>query len=83
VTGTRSQEQRPKSEGIPKDEVGENHPETLKSKNDLAVLYKEQARHNEGEPLLLEVVRDQLLKLGDTHPHTSQSWHNVIDLSEA
>lgn len=23
------------------------------------------------------------LKLGDTHPHTLQSWHNLIDLYKA
>jgi hypothetical protein len=83
VIGARSQEQPPKSEGSPKDELSEDHPDTLESKNDLAVLYKEQGRHNEGEPLLLEAVEGRRLKLGDKHPHTQQSLNNLIALYEA
>jgi hypothetical protein len=48
-----SQKRNPKSEGIPKDEVRENHPDTLESENDLAVLYIEQDRFEKAEPLLL------------------------------
>ncbi|MHC4582889.1 MAG: tetratricopeptide repeat protein [Planctomycetota bacterium] len=35
------------------------------------------------EPLLLEAVDGRRLKLGDTHPHTLESWNNLIDLYEA
>jgi hypothetical protein len=35
------------------------------------------------EPLLLEALAGRRLKLGDTHPHTIESWHNLIDLYEA
>ncbi len=35
------------------------------------------------EPLLIEAPEGQLLKLGDTHPHTLESWHNLIELYEA
>jgi len=49
----------------------------------LAVLYKEEGRQNEAEPLLLEVVKGRRLKLGDTHPHTLQSLNNLIGLYEA
>ncbi|MFC1633213.1 tetratricopeptide repeat protein [Planctomycetota bacterium] len=50
---------------------------------ELAVLYKEQARYDAAEPLLLEVLEGRRLKLGDTHPHTLQSLNNLIDLYEA
>jgi hypothetical protein len=51
-------------------ELGDDHPDTLESKNDLAVLYKEQARYEESEKLLLEALEGRRLKLGDAHPHT-------------
>ena len=60
-----------------------NHPWTLTTMNDLAVVYKEQGQFDEAEPLLLEAVEGRHLKLGDTHPHTLESWHNLIDLYEA
>ncbi len=63
--------------------MGDDHPDTLESKNDLAVLYKEQARYKEAEKLLLGAVEGRRLKLGDTHPHTLQSGHNLIELYEA
>ncbi len=63
--------------------LGDDHPDTLESKHDLAVLYKEQALYKEAEELLLEAVEGRRLKLGDTHPHTLESWHNLIDLYKA
>ncbi|MHC4440006.1 MAG: tetratricopeptide repeat protein, partial [Planctomycetota bacterium] len=45
----------------------DDHPDTLKTKNDLAVLYKEQARYEEAEKYLLEAVEGRRLKLGDEH----------------
>ena len=35
------------------------------------------------EPLLIEAVEGRHLKLGDTHPRTLESWHNLIELYEA
>ena len=63
--------------------LGEDHPHTLETKNDLAVLYKEQSQYDEAEKLFLEAVEGRRLKLGDTHPHTLESWNNLIDLYEA
>ena len=42
----------------------------------LAVLYKEKVDYDKAEPLLLEAIKGRLLKLGDTHPHTLESWKN-------
>ena len=50
---------------------------------DLAVLYKEQGRYEEAEPLLLAAVEGRHLKLGEKHPHTLESLNNLIDLYEA
>jgi hypothetical protein len=83
VTGARFQEQPPKSESSPKDELGEDHASTLESKHDLAVLYKVQSDYDKAEPLLIEAVEGRRLKLGDTHPHTIESINNLIDLYEA
>jgi len=44
---------------------------------------QEQARYEEAEKLLLETVEGRRLKLGDAHPHTLESWHNLIELYEA
>ena len=62
---------------------GKDHPVTLESKNHLAVLYKEQARYEEAEPLFVEALEGGRLKLGDEHPHTLESWNNLIDLYKA
>jgi hypothetical protein len=32
---------------------------------------------------LLEAIEGRHLKLGDTHPHTLESWNNLIDLNES
>jgi len=63
--------------------LGDDHPDTLESKNDLAMLYKEQNDYDKAEALLLEAVEGSRLKLGDTHPHTKESLNNLIDLYEA
>ncbi|MFC1635805.1 tetratricopeptide repeat protein [Planctomycetota bacterium] len=31
----------------------------------------------------LKALEGRRLKLGDTHPHTLESWNNLIDLYEA
>ena len=79
----KSQEQLLKSEDSQKDELGEDHPITLKSKSEVTVLYKEQALYDIAEPLFLKVVEGRRLILGDTHPHTIESWNNLIDLYKA
>jgi len=63
--------------------LGNDHPDTLESKNDMAVLYKEQGNFAKAEPLLLEAVNGRRLRLGDTHPHTLDSWNHLIELYEA
>ena len=55
---------------------------TLGSKNNLAGLHKEQGDYEKAEPLLLEALGGRPLNLGDTHPHTLESWNHLIELYE-
>jgi len=70
-------------EGISKDQVVRNRAELLETKNDLATLYKEQARHEKAELLPLKALEGHRLKLGDKHPHTQESMTHLIELYEA
>ena len=63
--------------------LGDVHPATLESKNDLAVLYEDQAQYNKAEPLFIEALEGRRHKLGDKHPDTLESMNNLIDLYEA
>jgi len=47
------------------------------------MLHNEQSDYNKSEPLLVEAVKGRRLKLGGTHPHTLESWRNLIELYEA
>jgi len=62
--------------------LGHDHPHTLESMHELAVLYKEKGDYDRAEQLLLEAIKDRL-GLGDTHPHALKSWNNLIELYEA
>ena len=63
--------------------MGEEHPWTLVVKHGLAVLYKEQARYEQAEPLLLEAANGRIEKLKLQHPKTQESIKNLIELYEA
>ena len=63
--------------------LGRNHPSSLETMNDLAVLYKQQTRYDDAKYLLLDVIKGRRLKLGNAHPHTLQSLNNLIELYEA
>ena len=43
---------------------------------------KEKGKHS-AEKLQFIMLKGRRLKLGDTHPHTIESWNNLIDLYEA
>ncbi|MHC4434145.1 MAG: tetratricopeptide repeat protein, partial [Planctomycetota bacterium] len=42
-----------------------------------------QGYYDKAEPLLLKAVEGRRLKLGGTHPHTIESFNNLIDLYQA
>ena len=51
--------------------------------HEFSVLYKKQGQYEKAEALLNEALKGRRLKLGDTHPHTLESWNNLIELYEA
>jgi tetratricopeptide (TPR) repeat protein len=64
-------------------QLSDDHPDTLETKNDLAIPYKEQGDYDKAESLLVKAIEGRRLKLGDTHPHTIESLNNLIDLYRA
>ena len=51
--------------------------------NLISLICHELERYDEVEQVFLKAAEGRRLKLGDTHPHTLQSWNNVIELYEA
>src|SRR6266550_2772408 len=49
---------------------GGEHPETLATRHDLAVLFEAERRHAEAEVLFGQVLRSRRSVLGQTHPDT-------------
>ena len=64
-------------------ELGDDRPDTLETKNDLAVLYKEQGDYDKAEPPSIQAFEGRRLKPGDQHPHTQESIKNLIELYKA
>jgi hypothetical protein len=64
------------------EELGSDHPHTLQSMHELAVLYMKQDRHQQAVDLLVKVAEGRLDKLRDKHPHTQESVSLLIDLYE-
>ena len=61
-------------------ELGNNHPATLASLNNLAFLYKTQGRYGEAEPLYKHVLEALERALGQDHPNTLASVNNLAGL---
>jgi eukaryotic-like serine/threonine-protein kinase len=60
--------------------LGEEHPETLGSKDILATLYSRQGRYAEAETLRLETLEITKRVLGEEHPSTLVSMNNLATL---
>jgi tetratricopeptide (TPR) repeat protein len=63
-----------------REHLGADHPATLKSLNNLALLYRDRGRLDEAEPLLEEALAGRRRKLGPDHPSTLQSLNNLAML---
>ena len=61
-------------------ELGDEHPDTLISINNLAALYKEQGKYREAEPLMRDSLETKRRTLGDEHPDTLTSISNLAAL---
>jgi hypothetical protein len=46
-------------------------------------LHMRQVRYDRVDRRLVEALEGRRLKLGDTHPHTLESWNNLIVLYKA
>jgi serine/threonine protein kinase len=57
--------------------LGPDHPDTLISRNGLAVAYQEAGKPDLALPLLEETLRLRQARLGPEHPHTLHSMNNL------
>ena len=57
--------------------LGETHPDTLTSRNNLAVAYRDAGRLDEAIPLFERTLADRERVLGETHPDTLSSRNNL------
>ncbi|MDP7572015.1 MAG: tetratricopeptide repeat protein, partial [Myxococcota bacterium] len=60
--------------------LGDEHPDTLSSINNLGLLLHAQGKHAEAETLLGEALEGRRRTLGDEHPHTLISIKNLGSL---
>ncbi|MBE9246697.1 tetratricopeptide repeat protein [Microcystis aeruginosa LEGE 00239] len=65
---------------IRKKVLGDNHPNTARSLNNLASLYQNQGRYSEAEPLYKQALAIKKQQLGDNHPSTATSLNNLAEL---
>jgi serine/threonine protein kinase len=63
--------------------LGNDHPDTLESLNDIGAMYLKQGRYDEAENRLLEAYKGRASKLGPEHPMALKSLNNLVDLYEA
>ena len=62
---------------LKKEVLGERHPSTLTSMNNLAGLYQAQGRYSEAEPLYVDCLALEKEVLGERHPSTLGSEYNL------
>lgn len=64
-------------------ELGDRHPDTAISLNNLAGLYDSQARYSEAEPLFHEAIIILIQQLGLSHPNTQTVLRNFTGCIKA
>jgi tetratricopeptide (TPR) repeat protein len=68
---------------IMRERLGEQHPDTATSLNNLAGLYQAQGRYDEAEPLYQQALAIRKARLGEQHPDTATSLNNLAGLYQA
>ena len=63
--------------------LGDDHPATATSFNNLALLYRAQGRYGEAEPLFQKALEICRRVLGDDHPNTATSFNNLALLYQS
>jgi tetratricopeptide (TPR) repeat protein len=72
-----------RSVGLRTARLGADHPDTLATKNNLALLYKAKGKYDQAEPLYQEVLAGRTARLGADHPDTLITKNNLAALYEA
>ncbi|MFY9224199.1 MAG: DUF2225 domain-containing protein, partial [Blastocatellia bacterium] len=67
---------------IRKKVLGENHPDTIESKNNLGLLYDKKGDYEKAEPLHIQALEIRKKVLGENHPDTASSVINLAGLYE-
>ena len=62
---------------IRQDTLGEDHPDTAASYNNLAVTLRAQGKYAEAEAMHRRALAIRLKALGEDHPHTADSYNNL------
>jgi len=62
---------------IKKNVLGESSPSTLKTINDLGVLYDLQGKHKEAEVILKQCLEKRKVVFGENHPDTLDTKRNL------
>lgn len=57
-------------------QLGQHHPDTAQSLNNLAGLLSNTGRYKEAEPLYRQAIAILLETLGEQHPHTKIFWQS-------
>jgi tetratricopeptide (TPR) repeat protein len=60
--------------------LGEAHPNTLISMDNVALLYRNQGKYAQAEPLVTKVLGEERHVLGDEHPDTLITMNNLAGL---
>jgi tetratricopeptide (TPR) repeat protein len=60
--------------------LGDDHPHTISTMNNLANLYSDQGKYEAAEPLYVKCLEKMKVKLGDDHPNTIASMGNLANL---
>ncbi|ORY50598.1 TPR-like protein [Rhizoclosmatium globosum] len=63
--------------------LGQDHPDTLSSLNNLALLYKSQGKYEQAEPMYIECLETSKRVLGQEHPDILSSLSNLAGLYES
>jgi len=66
-----------KSLSISKEQLGENHPDTVNSLHSLALNYQDKGRYNEAEPLFLRALKISEEQLGANHLNTANKLNSL------
>jgi eukaryotic-like serine/threonine-protein kinase len=72
-----AQQQMERSLELRREELGADHPDTLRMMNDLGTLHSAQGKFAEAEPILAQALKAERRVLGAEHPETLNTMNNL------